>query len=443
MTPCRLPSPLPGPCLGLAWPTAARSFLRSLRTSSEILDEQRRGAVHLTDREPLGPAGAGLTPPGAQHERLPPGCPPAAVTRKERWVCGMRYEQHIASKQQRYNESKSAGRGPPGLTPPGGAQHERLPPGVLPALQQVAGPSGGFLSFPRLVAGLRIALLQDQEGEQGPGQEPAETGHNSAQERPSEGQTREGEPRGVTRSRSINSSLSQAGRPRSLRVQKEPRRHTITHGIDYGALCRCPSLPTRNPPGVLYWAVQRSYTILILPLGTGLGSWEAEHFFLGLQRRQARERERDALLQGLELAERLRGWYRRHLLEAQRRQEQAGAEPDYFPDSCPSQSCLLLAKIQEVNLGLRNLLASPGKADPPPCFPSSPLGPPLFQTGKQQEFQQQAMNVLKEQNRLLIKEVSEKSDRIAQLEQEKAALCRQLQESRGSRLPSHKESTFI
>lgn len=40
-------------------------------------------------------------------------------------------------------------------------------------------------------------------------------------------------------------------------------------------------------------------------------------------------------------------------------------------------------------------------------------------------------------------EVSEKSDRIAQLEQEKAALCKQLKETRGYRLPSHKESTFI
>ncbi|XP_043353421.1 suppressor APC domain-containing protein 1 [Dermochelys coriacea] len=170
------------------------------------------------------------------------------------------------------------GPGGPGPEPPGGPQHELLPPGVLPALQQVAGPSGGFLSFPRLVAGLRIALLRDQEEEQGPGAEAAETGHNSAQERTSGGQTREGEPRGVTRSRSINSALSQAGQPRSLRVPKEPRRHTITHGIDYGAL----------------------------------------------QRRQARERERDALLQGLDLAERLRGWYRRHLLEAQRRQEQGG-----------------------------------------------------------------------------------------------------------------------
>nr|XP_048673476.1 suppressor APC domain-containing protein 1 isoform X4 [Caretta caretta] len=255
-------SPPPGapedPALGLA-PRLPRPFLRSLRTLFEILDEQRSGAVHLSEIE-------------------------------SRW-----------------------GRGGPGLSPPGGPQHELLPPGVLPALQQVAGPSGGFLSFPRLVAGLRIALLRDQEEEQGPRAEAAETGHNSAQERTSGGQTREGEPRGVTRSRSINSALSQAGQPRSLRVPKEPRRHTITHGIDYGA------------------------------------------------RRQAQERERDALLQGLDLAERLRGWYRRHLLEAQRKQEQVGAEPDYFPDSCPNQSCLLLAKIQEVNLGLRNLLASPGK----------------------------------------------------------------------------------
>ncbi|XP_050776863.1 suppressor APC domain-containing protein 1 [Gopherus flavomarginatus] len=365
------------PALGLA-PRLPRSFLRSLRTLFEILDEQRHGAVHLSEIE-------------------------------SRW-----------------------GRGGPGLSPPGGAQHEHLPPGVLPALQQVAGPSGGFLSFPRLVAGLRIALLQDQEGEQGPGPELAETGHNSAQERPSGGQTRE--PRGC------GSGVRGTGGVRGaqgLRVGSEG--HRQSRGEPRG--CESGVRGTSGAGGIP--AVQRGYTILILPLGTGLGSWEAEHFFLGLQRRRARERERDALLQGLELAERLRGWYRRHLLEAQRGQEQAGAEPNYFPDSCPNQSCLLLAKIQEVNLGLRNLLARPGKADPPPCFPSSPFGAPLLQTGKQQEFQQQAVNVLKEQNRLLIKEVSEKSDRIAQLEQEKAALCRQLQESRGYRLPSHKDSTFI
>ncbi|KAH0630444.1 hypothetical protein JD844_013473 [Phrynosoma platyrhinos] len=82
---------------------------------------------------------------------------------------------------------------------------------------------------------------------------------------------------------------------------------------------------------------------------------------------QELERERDALLHGLEMVDQVRDWFQHHLLEAQRRHKHMGAEA----------------------------------------------------------------------------EVSEKSDRIAQLEQEKAALCKQLKESQGYRLPSHKASTFI
>ncbi|XP_074873774.1 suppressor APC domain-containing protein 1 isoform X1 [Carettochelys insculpta] len=312
-------------------PRLPRPFIRSLRTLFDILEETGGGAVHLSDIE-------------------------------SRW-----------------------GRGGPGLGPPG----DPLPPGVLPALRHVAGPSGGYLTFPRLVAGLRMALLRN------PGPEPAETGHSSGQECASGEQPREGEPRGVTRSRSIN-SLSPAGHPRSPRVP-EPRRHTITHGIDYEAL----------------------------------------------QRRRTLERERDALLQGLHLAERMRTWYRRHLLAAQRRQEREGAEPDYLPESCPSHSCHLLAQVEEVNLGLQNLLASPGKTDPRPDFLADSPGPRLWPQGQTEERQRRAVTVLKEQNQLLIQEVAEKSDRIARLEREKAALRQQLRESHGPRLPRHKEATFL
>ncbi|KAL8213065.1 UNVERIFIED_CONTAM: hypothetical protein K2H54_060507 [Gekko kuhli] len=184
-------------------------------------------------------------------------------------------------------------------------------------------------------------------------------------------------------------------------------------------------------------AVQRGYTILIVPLGTALGSLEALRVFFWLKRMQELERERDALLQGLEMVNQVRDWFQHHLLEAQRRQKHMGTDTNYFPESYSNQSCLLLAKIQEVNMCLKNLLTSPGKPEGPP----SGFGVPLHPPGK--EFHQQAVNVLKEQNHLLIKEVSEKSDRIAQLEQEKAALCKQLKEIRGYRLPSHKESTFI
>uniref|UniRef100_H9GP72 Suppressor APC domain containing 1 n=1 Tax=Anolis carolinensis TaxID=28377 RepID=H9GP72_ANOCA len=202
------------------------------------------------------------------------------------------------------------------------------------------------------------------------------------------------------------------------------------------------------PPPLLLWAllppchhntvmvVQRGYTILIVPLGTALSSLEALKFFLWLKRMQELERERDALLHGLEMVDRVRDWFQHHLLESQRRQKHMGAEANYFSDPYSTHSCLLLARIQEVNLCLKNLLTSPGKPD----APSSGLG--VYPPGKK-EFHQQAVTVLKEQNHLLIKEVSEKSDRIAQLEQEKAALYKQLKESRGYRLPSHKESTFI
>ncbi|XP_053154737.1 suppressor APC domain-containing protein 1 [Hemicordylus capensis] len=332
------PSPLHGTRL-------PRPFLRSLRTLFEILDDQRSGTIHISEIE-------------------------------SRW-----------------------GRGGSGVSPQEDQEKCQLPSGVLQALQQVAEPCGGYLSFPRLVAGLRIALLRAEEEEaaaaekagDSAGARQAKSGQTSSQSMKNLSRIRESDGKGVTRSRSINSSLCQAGRHRSIRIPKEPRRHTISNAVEYNVL----------------------------------------------KRMQELERERDALVQGLEMVDRVRDWFQHHLLEAQRRQKHLGAEANYFPDSYSNQSFLLLAKIQEVNLCLKNLLTSPGKSDVPP----SGFGVPLYPPGK--EFHQQAVNVLKEQNHLLIKEVSEKSDRIAQLEQEKAALCKQLKESRGYRLPSHKESTFI
>ncbi|XP_062979573.1 suppressor APC domain-containing protein 1 [Elgaria multicarinata webbii] len=323
-----------------------RPFLRSLRTLFEILDDQRSGTIHVSEIE-------------------------------SRW-----------------------GRGGSGVTGQGDRERCQLPAGVLQALQQVAEPCGGYLSFPRLVAGLRIALLRAEEEEEaeaektreGAGTSQAEGGQSSSQSMKNLSRIRESDGKGVTRSRSINSSLCQAGRRRSIRIPKEPRRHTISNAMEYDML----------------------------------------------KRMQELERQRDALLQGLEMVDRVRDWFQRHLLEAQRRQKRMGAEASYFPDPYANQSCLLLAKIQEVNLCLKNLLTSPGKSEVPP----GGFGVPVYSSGKK-EFQQQAVTVLKEQNHLLIKEVSEKSDRIAQLEQEKAALSKQLKESRGYRLPSHKESTFI
>ncbi|ETE66536.1 Protein G7d, partial [Ophiophagus hannah] len=150
-------------------------------------------------------------------------------------------------------------------------------------------------------------------------------------------------------------------------------------------------------------AVQGGYTILIIPLGTALSNLHALRFFIWLKQMQQLERERDALLQGLDMVNQVRDWLQCHLLEAQKRQKHMGAQASEVPLK---------------NWGVPF---------------SSPENP----------FHQQAIVVLKEQNHLLTKEVSQKCHRIAQLEEEKASLCKQLKESWGYKLPSHKEFTFI
>ncbi|KAJ6652942.1 hypothetical protein lerEdw1_010300 [Lerista edwardsae] len=305
-----------------------RPFLRSLRTLFEILDDQRNGTVHLSEIESRwGHGGSGVSP------------------REEKERC-------------------------------------QLPAGVLQALQQVAEPCGGYLSFPRLVAGLRIALLRAEEEDEGgakagdsTGAREAEGGQAAAQQAmKNSSRMREADGKGVTRSRSINSSLCQAGHRRSLRIPKEPRRHTISNAVEYDVVSRseerlsgwgspCLAGMPGWPPPLLLWAllppchpgatmaVQRGYTILIIPLGTALGSLEALRFFFWvsgcrihassgadskfrlfpvsqLKRMQELERERDALLHGLEMVDRMRGWFQRHLLEAQRRQKHLGAQAE-------------------------------------------------------------------------------------------------------------------
>ncbi|XP_026576214.1 suppressor APC domain-containing protein 1 [Pseudonaja textilis] len=315
-------------------PRLPRPFLRSLRVLFEILDDQRRGTVHISEIE-------------------------------SRW-----------------------GRGGCGVVAP--QEDQEIPAGVLQALQRVAEPCGGFLSFPRLVAGLSIALLQTEDG----GAEEAEAeveedGGRGAALVKKASRTRASDGKGVTRSRSTNSFLSQSGRCRM--TPKEPCRNTISGAVEYEML----------------------------------------------KQMQQLERECDALLQGLDMVNQVRDWLQCHLLEAQKRQKHMGAQANDCRDSYSTQSSLLLAKIQEVNLCLKSLLTFSGKSEVPLKNWGVPFSSP------ENPFHQQAIVVLKEQNHLLTKEVSQKCHRIAQLEEEKASLCKQLKESWGCKLPSHKEFTFI
>uniref|UniRef100_A0A8C2TYW7 Suppressor APC domain containing 2 n=1 Tax=Coturnix japonica TaxID=93934 RepID=A0A8C2TYW7_COTJA len=367
------PSP-PGPSAG-GTEGLPRAFLQSLRTLFDILDDRRRGYVHL---------------------------------------------QEIESRWQ-------------------GAEARELPAGVLDGLRRAAPPSG-YLTFERFVLGLRAALPGTDGGAPGKGRAPGrgeprdkERGrsngsnavssarsleklpspHGNEERRGQSGGHREQEPgQGLPRGRGID--VKSAGQSqgdgghvgpgdirRHQRGRAEHRRHTIANGVDFGMLKHMKEL----------------------------------------------EQEKDFLLQGLEMVERAREWYHQHIHFMQERQRLLGknkTNSDFLPDGSQSHLGRLIPKLQEVNRCLGDLLTAVGKpGDPSPAltrlFPAAPAASPAS------AGTQQAINMLKEQNRLLTKEVTDKSERITQLEQEKSALIKQLFEARArsNHEMSQLDSTFI
>ncbi|KAI1231990.1 hypothetical protein IHE44_0007034 [Lamprotornis superbus] len=223
---------------------------------------------------------------------------------------------------------------------------------------------------------------------------------------------------------------------RHQRGRAEHRRHTITNGVDFSMLKYMKEL----------------------------------------------EQEKDFLLQGLELIDRAREWYHQHIQLMQEHQrllgkkrtsavslrlllavcgfgEQGwevagpGADPmvtsslfflpilQDFPDGGQSHLGRLVPKLQEVNRCLSDFLSTAGKT----ANPSSALSRLVPVMSPASTGSQQAINMLKEQNRLLTKEVTDKSERITQLEQEKSALIKQLFEARAhnNHEMSQLDSTFI
>uniref|UniRef100_A0A674II42 Suppressor APC domain containing 2 n=1 Tax=Terrapene triunguis TaxID=2587831 RepID=A0A674II42_9SAUR len=361
MAPERGARPLPCGTEGLP-----RAFLQSLRTLFDILDDRRRGYVHLREIE-------------------------------SRWQ---------------------------------GAEARELPPGVLEGLRQAA-PASGYLTFERFVLGLRASLLSPANGGKAARPDPPPPG--ALEQNPSAlgvplrraGQVSSQRAlacrawRGVPCSRlcgcsgrartgsemscgSVCTGLADARRQE--RGRGEHRRHTITNGVDYGMLKQMKEL----------------------------------------------EQEKDFLLQGLEMVERAREWYHQQIQTVQERQKHLGKNKttnDFFPEGSQSHLGRLLPKLQEVNRCLGELLLIPSPSQPLNSsssaltrpVPAAPVPPPALAGS------QQAISMLKEQNRLLTKEVTEKSERITQLEQEKSALIKQLFEARArnNHETSQLDSTFI
>uniref|UniRef100_A0A8C2ZEU6 Suppressor APC domain containing 2 n=1 Tax=Cyclopterus lumpus TaxID=8103 RepID=A0A8C2ZEU6_CYCLU len=286
-----------------------------------------------------------------------------------------------------------------------GADTRDLPGGVLGCLRRVT-PPHGCLTFERFVAGLRYSMLNPEHSTHfrvrplGPSNVTNTQQHraSSLQSRARSEEVGPGYPvcgpvrpsragsgplspwlwshrvvrSGLPRSQSESATGFNGGSRRHGRSREEQRRHTISNGVDYGMLKQMKEL----------------------------------------------EQEKDSLLAGLEVVERARDWYQgqiHNVTERQRQVGQSSQSTDFFTEANQSRMNVLIPKLQEVNRCLNDLISCSGisfpsgsaqtAANPQPPGPAPP----------------QAIQRLKDQNRLLTQEVTERSERIAQLEQEKSA----------------------
>ncbi|KAG7481061.1 hypothetical protein MATL_G00062850 [Megalops atlanticus] len=216
----------------------------------------------------------------------------------------------------------------------------------------------------------------------------------------------------------------------------------VTSRVGPGGL-EAGDLPDR--PGPAWKAVWAAYTTVFIPLSSSLYSSKALNFFLWLKQMKELEQEKDTLLAGLEVVERAREWYQNQIQSVTERQRQVGQSShctDFFTEPTQSRLNLLLPKLQEVNHCLSDLLSCSGMPLTSPgglslSVSTNPQPPPSAPP--------QAILRLKDQNRLLTQEVTEKSQRITQLEQEKLALIKQLFDARArsTHEGSALDSTFI
>ncbi|XP_058515520.1 suppressor APC domain-containing protein 2 isoform X2 [Ochotona princeps] len=356
-----------------------RAFLQSLRTLFDILDDRRRGCVHLREIE-------------------------------SRWQ---------------------------------GADARELPRGVLEGLRRVA-PASGYLTFERFVAGLRASLLSADGGPRGPAR---------AQPRPPLPPQRLAfAPADEPRTLLERKPLPLAARPPP--ADPGGAAHSPEGPCGPAEAAPCPAEPER-PQGA---ALERSPSADAGAAACGAsegGAWDARRgprargerrrhtitdgVDCGLLRQMKElEEEKEVLLRGLEMMARGRDWYQQQLKQLQERQCRLGrGRADLGAAGSPRPLGQLLPQAQEVVRCLGELLAAAcvGRGLPS-GLPSAAPSP---------SWQQQTILMLKEQNRLLTQEVSDKSERITQLEQEKSALIKQLFEARAHSQQDSAalDSTFI
>ncbi|XP_006863850.1 PREDICTED: suppressor APC domain-containing protein 2 [Chrysochloris asiatica] len=385
---------------GLGTEGLPRAFLQSLRTLFDILDDRRRGYVHLCEIESRWQGADARELPRGVLEGLRQAAPASGYLTFERFVAGLRSSLPSAEGGPRDPARALARGGGPGARPsekPQPPQHLLFAPADEPRtmLEKKALPPGARPQRARPGAAARSLEQLCVSPETAPG--PSEP------ERSRSGVSRPMLSADAAACRAVEVDLASSRRP--PRARGEHRRHTITSGVDCDLLKQLKEL----------------------------------------------QQEQDVLVQGLGMMARGRDWYQQQLQRVQERQRrlgQNGTSTDLGAEGSFRPLGQLLPKVQEVARCLGELLAAAcaGRRTPPsPLDPALPQAPPSSSTSAPPgpPWPEQTIFMLKEQNRRLTKEVTDKSERITQLEQEKLALIKQLFEARSQQEAGPLDSTFI
>ncbi|XP_029372470.1 suppressor APC domain-containing protein 2 isoform X2 [Echeneis naucrates] len=411
-----------------------KAFLHSLRTLFDILDDGGRGYVHISEIESRWQGADTQDLPGGVLSCLRRVTPPHGCLTFERFVAGLRYsmlnpENSVHLKAQAAVHPQQAPKQPHKPAPlsacsvgtrvenkvrPLGTSNvtNTQQPRARPeegAGYPACGPARYGAGFERPGRSLERIPVAPEGGcyrtDPGIATKPTKPQQSRVRSieslalespqlrRPSVGKS------GLPRSQSESATGFTGGSRRHGRSRDEQRRHTISNGVDYGMLKQMKEL----------------------------------------------EQEKDSLLAGLEVVERAREWYQGQIHNVTERQRQVGQSShctDFFTEANQSRMNVLIPKLQEVNHCLNDLISCTGMS-----FPSSGAQTTALTVNSQPPppAPPQAIQRLKDQNRLLTQEVTEKSERIAQLEQEKSALIKQLFETRArsAQDTSTMDSTFI
>ncbi|XP_048778401.1 suppressor APC domain-containing protein 2-like isoform X2 [Ostrea edulis] len=211
-------------------------------------------------------------------------------------------------------------------------------------------------------------------------------------------------------------------------------RQNIYENIDQVQLLRQEAVPSTStptsPPQQRQATVKRRDSARRHTLANGVD-------YNMIKRMKQLEQEKDSLLKGLDMVEQAREWYHRQVVGVEEKQKYIGhtSYHDYNLEANQERMNFQYARIMEVNQQLKTLIESSERGFP--LHMNLAVGHSTAQRGETESFK-----TLQENQKHLKKELRDKTDKIVQLEKEKASLIRDLFEAH-AKGKNYDDTTFM